>query len=203
MKQRRWFIIVPLLTVLLCIVCLSSQSYSQQTIRPWLTSGNMEEWLIRVLRNVRFIYDGQEVSVRSMGGSNAAEFMLRKLAHMVLYGSLSFTMLMAAWVLMPWRKGVSVAVTLGLALLLALADEFNQQFSVERTASLADVGIDMVGAALGVILFLIGSLLYTQRQERLAYKANSRRRLMRIFYGMDDTNRIERERDRHKRQGGI
>ncbi len=183
MKRRRWMVIIPMLIVLLGIFILSSQSYGQQTIHPWLTTEHMEQRLIRLLRHIRFMYDGQEISVRSMGGSNVAEFMVRKLAHLFLYGCLSFTMLMSAWVLLPWRKSASIGATLGLSLLLALADEFNQQFYAERTARLADVGIDLVGAVLGAIAFLIGYLLYVQRRERLELKAHRRQRMLRMFYG--------------------
>jgi VanZ family protein len=187
LTHRRWILVIPLLIVMLGIFYFSSQSYSEQTIRPWLAAGAMEDRLVRLLRNVHFSYNGQEISVRSMGGTNLAEFIVRKLAHIILYGALSFTMLMTAWILIPWRKAVAVSNTLVLSLIFAMFDELNQQFRDERTARLADVGIDMVGAVLGVIIFLIGYLLYTQRKENELSKAKRKQRTMRIFYGDSDT----------------
>jgi len=46
-----------------------------------------------------------------------------------------------------------LVAALSLASLYALSDEFHQRFTPGRTSSLQDVGIDILGAALGLIIW--------------------------------------------------
>lgn len=165
-NRRRWIFAVPFLLVLSAIFTLSSQSYQHQDIRPWLSSDGVNEQLVRYLGGVQWEYEGREISVRSMGAHNLAEFIVRKSAHVVLYAGLSFTLLLAFWKLFSWRKLYSVLSVIVLCTLLAFADEYNQQFSDQRTPSLADVGIDLVGVALGLCLFGLIQMLYQMYHHR-------------------------------------
>lgn len=69
---------------------------------------------------------------------------LRKLAHLVVYGILAA---------LTWRADRRWEVILLVGVAVAAADETLQSRSVHRTASVVDVGIDLVGAgiALGVL----------------------------------------------------
>lgn len=156
--RHRWRRALPFLLLFTAAFVLSSQPYPEQTLLPWLSGDTVSERLARWLSGVRIAWDGREMSVQSVGAPNLAEFILRKSAHLLLYGGLAFTLLAAFWVLLPWRKGWSVALTATLVTVLAFVDEYNQQFREGRTPSLADVGIDLVGAALGLILFLLLAL---------------------------------------------
>lgn len=157
---------VPFVLLLAAALFLSSQPYPAQTLAPWLSSDAVSEQLARWLDGVRFAWNGQEMSVQNIGAHNLAEFILRKSAHLFIYGALSFTLLLAFWMLLPWRKGMSVGLAVLLVTVLAFFDEYNQQFREGRTPSLADVGIDLTGAALGLILFWFIVLLRQIRQMR-------------------------------------
>lgn len=157
---------VPFVLMLALALFLSSQPYPAQSLSPWLSSDAVSERLAGWLDGVRFAWNGQEMSVQNMGAHNLAEFILRKSAHLFIYGALSFTLLLAFWMLLPWRKGISVGLTVLLVTVLAFFDEFNQQFREGRTPSLADVGIDLTGAALGLILFWFIDVLRQMRSMR-------------------------------------
>lgn len=152
-ERHRWRHTLPFLVLLAAALVLSSQSYQQQTLLPWLSSDAVSEKLTGWLDGVRLEWNGREMSVESVGAEHLAEFILRKSAHLLLYAALSFTLLLSFWMLLPWRKWLSVAAAAGLVTVLAFFDEFNQQFREGRTPSLADVGIDLTGAALGIIVF--------------------------------------------------
>ena len=86
---------------------------------------------------------------------NAVRWCVRKAAHMTEFAVL-------AWLLWrafrrpvrhdarPWSARVAW-LSLGLAALYAVTDEVHQSFVPNRTGSLLDVGIDTVGAALGLM----------------------------------------------------
>lgn len=163
---KRYRYAVPFLILSATAFFLSSQSYSKQSLLSWLSSDAVSEKLARWLDGVRFAWNGREMSVQSIGAHNLAEFILRKSAHLVIYAGLSFTLLLAFWMLLPWRKAISVGLTVFLVTVLAFFDEFNQQFREGRTPSLADVGIDLTGAALGIILFWFIEVLRQIRKSR-------------------------------------
>jgi len=85
--------------------------------------------------------------------SGAVDYVSKKAAHMIVYGVLA-----ALW----WRAftlaGLGVRRSLGLALaasvLYGLSDEFHQTFVPGREGRLADVGYDLLGAAL--VLAILG-----------------------------------------------
>ena len=187
MKNSRWIAAAPVLLVLAGVFYFSSQNYGDQDIRPWLSGNAIDERLIGWLHAIRFQYNGEEISVTSMGAYNVAEFIIRKLAHVVLYAGLGFTLLFAIWVLLPWRKALMIGFTLLLSFCFSLFDEYNQQFSAQRTSSLADVGIDMVGATLGIVCFLFLYMLHEQRKERLRKRPSRKLRTARMFHNRIDT----------------
>mgnify|MGYP001247133449 CR=1 FL=1 len=167
--RSRWRHAVPFLVLLAAALLLSSQSYQQQSLLPWLSSDTVSEKLTAWLDGVRFDWNGREMSVQSVGALNLAEFILRKSAHLLLYAGLAFTLLLAFRVLLPWRKWASVTLAAALVTVLAFFDEYNQQFREGRTPSLADVGIDLTGAALGLVAFWFFEVI---RQLRFRQEVN-------------------------------
>lgn len=163
---KRYRYALPFLLLFLTALLLSSQSYPDQSLSPWLSSDTVSEKLARWLEGVRFAWNGQEMSVQSIGAHNLAEFILRKSAHLIIYAGLSFTLLLAFWMLFSWHRGISVGLTVALVTVLAFFDEYNQQFREGRTPSLVDVGIDLTGAALGLILFWFVEVLRQIRHSR-------------------------------------
>jgi VanZ family protein len=76
-----------------------------------------------------------------------ADFLLKKGGHLLGYALLALA-LQRGLHLSGWK---GVAATMGIVLLFALSDEFHQSFVPGRTANVIDVGIDLLGAALGLM----------------------------------------------------
>jgi VanZ family protein len=66
---------------------------------------------------------------------------IRKTAHLLEYAILGA---------LAWRTDRRVAVALAIAALVAITDETRQSFTASRTGSPWDVGLDVLGAAVGV-----------------------------------------------------
>lgn len=80
---------------------------------------------------------------------------VRKLGHVAEYAILAALLYAALRRTIPgsvsWRNGVA-ALAFGLAVLYAAGDEYHQSFVPGRTSAAHDVGLDAVGAALGLAL---------------------------------------------------
>lgn len=93
---------------------------------------------------------GREAAPATIAVTNVV---LRKLAHLVAYGTEGALMLRAARSGRTGRETRWMMQALGWTLLVASLDEFNQTFSPFRTGSPKDVLLDMTGAVLAVLLF--------------------------------------------------
>jgi VanZ family protein len=82
-----------------------------------------------------------------------ANWVFRKTAHLVCYGIEGWLMLRAVRGERAGRDWRWVAAALTLTFLVAALDEGNQSRSPSRTGSINDVAVDMIGAALAVVLF--------------------------------------------------
>lgn len=71
---------------------------------------------------------------------------LKKGGHMIGYALLAVSLMRAQQKVTPRI----VLLTLGVCVLYALSDEFHQSFVPGRNSALIDVGIDLIGAAVGV-----------------------------------------------------
>ena len=91
-------------------------------------------------------YWGTIVSVEERGYHAFIEFLLRKGAHIVTFGSLAF----AAYILFR-RIGVAFILTVA----LAIADEYHQSLTGGRTPTIHDVILDSFGAALVLAIIWI------------------------------------------------
>lgn len=80
-------------------------------------------------------------------------FVIRKSAHLTEYGILAF-LAVRAFLFAGWaRKSFVMALLVVLA--VASLDEFNQTFEPSRTASAADVALDLVGGIFGTVAWLL------------------------------------------------
>jgi VanZ family protein len=80
------------------------------------------------------------------------DWLVKKTGHVVIYAGLAWTYL---WGLtggqgLTWRNA---ALAVSLAALYGASDELHQSFVAGRGATVLDVGIDTVGAALGALLW--------------------------------------------------
>jgi VanZ family protein len=154
MAERRFLVktaySVPLLLWLALIFGFSSQSYTEQSVQPFLTShvssvklsARIPDWTIRYL-----------------------EFIFRKCAHMFMYGMLAIWCYVA---LKPHslNRAVKFGVVLLFAAMVAMTDEWNQTRAVQRTGAIQDVGIDMMGAAMGLAAVFLILVIQKKKQSR-------------------------------------
>ncbi|WP_413778165.1 VanZ family protein [Caproicibacterium sp. XB1] len=79
---------------------------------------------------------------------------VRKAAHFGIYFLLAA--FFGGWISgFQWSSAVWVTICVGFCALYAAGDEFHQSFSAQRTPSLRDVLLDMVGALLGALFTLL------------------------------------------------
>ena len=90
-----------------------------------------------------------------------ADFVVRKLGHMAVFGILALLLWRALATTTSWRR--PWAWGLVLAILYAATDEWHQAFVETRHPSLLDVGIDAAGALIGVAAVLIVRILRSRR----------------------------------------
>lgn len=81
-----------------------------------------------------------------------AVFWVRKTAHFIIYGVLGLSYL---WAFHKERYRYPIGMAWIASLFYAMSDEFHQKFVEGRGASLADVGIDMLGTSIFLILFYL------------------------------------------------
>ena len=76
------------------------------------------------------------------------DFVLRKAAHMAVFGVLALLIWWAIETTTSWRRAGLLALALALA--YAVTDEFHQGLVAGRHASAVDVAIDAAGASIAV-----------------------------------------------------
>ncbi|QMV41376.1 VanZ family protein [Cohnella cholangitidis] len=90
-------------------------------------------------------------------------FLLRKLAHFLLFAGMTASlMIIASWTGIRRRWLGCIPVALGL---WAIADEAHQWFVPDRHPSWFDVGVDMVGVASGLAVFALINRLAKRRKS--------------------------------------
>lgn len=145
---------------LIVIVCFlagiffsSSQPYEKQdlrgTIRHYLDMKQVEE----KFGHLSFQYGKKEISVRSVGPDGFVEFFIRKGTHFLtfaVFGVLFYRV---------FRYRCTTREALGwggfITVLLAVADEWHQSFTPNRTAMITDVVLDVSGLMTALLLIAI------------------------------------------------
>ncbi|THF80829.1 VanZ family protein [Cohnella fermenti] len=168
--RRYWRAIPPLVLAgwLFVIFGFSSQPYQKQDIKPQLQRWIPEETAERIVPNVSFRYHHGIVS--GDAPYSFIEFFLRKGAHMFEYGLLAALLFLSLFFIRGrgWRALAALTLT-GAA---ALTDEWNQSHVANRTSTLLDVGVDLLGAILAIGLIL---LICRVRLSRMDKKSNGRK----------------------------
>lgn len=149
-RKRVWFCIFLALTVIVMVVifCFSSQTATQSDKLSDSVRETGKEIVGTVLEKVE-----------NKTANNFIRFLndaIRKVAHVVLYAALGFTLYGAAICLDPIKKFWQKA---GLVILIGgfygATDEIHQIFVAGRTSEVLDVFIDMLGVVVGVLFMLI------------------------------------------------
>ncbi len=97
------------------------------------------------------------------------ELIIKKGEHMLIFGLLALLNIRALVLLKTPLKAAHYGAVL-LTLAYAFSDELHQQFIFGRTASLRDVGFDLLGAVLAVFVVWQARDLW-QRQRRLSERS--------------------------------
>ncbi|MCI3927155.1 VanZ family protein [Paenibacillus sp. TRM 82003] len=136
------------------IFTLSSQPYQEQTLIPYMREYMSEQALRAWMPNITIDYSIHHFNAKQRPFS-FLEFAFRKAAHMFVYGVLAAI----AYYIVPPYRGATVwkaLMTLLVIVCIALLDEWNQLSAIKRTGSIYDVGIDLIGASMGlVIVFML------------------------------------------------
>jgi VanZ family protein len=132
--QARVLAWVPVLVWVGVVLLLSTGSFSASTSGRFLTP---------LLLSLGFSFE--QVAV--------AHFFVRKGAHVTEYAIFAYLCARAAG--LSFRAPLAAGVAVGIALLLAGLDEWNQSFEPTRTGTPRDVAFDVSGAVLGSLLWSV------------------------------------------------
>ena len=94
-------------------------------------------------------------ALSSVPGSNAPSAVPDKLAHLAVYAVLGYAMQRAFHGNARPPRTAIVALAALAAVLYGITDEYHQTFVEGRTASLADLGFDALGAVLGTLAYAV------------------------------------------------
>ncbi|WP_308645042.1 VanZ family protein, partial [Paenibacillus sp. EPM92] len=150
-----WTHWLPLLVWMLVIFLFSSQPYEKQDLRPWLTDKTPEHLIVKNFSDVRFHYGGSEVSIHTKGALGFVEFFVRKSAHLIEYLILGFLTLRLLAGLLTNKYWLLVVIALLFCSVYASLDEIHQSLTPHRTSMLTDVLLDTIGAALGIMIYMM------------------------------------------------
>jgi VanZ family protein len=151
----RW---IPAVFIMAVIFYFSSQPYHQQDLRPKLHELLPEQRIIEQFSSVEFNYAGETVSIKHLGVPGFVEFFIRKGAHFFIYWLLGFSV---AYALISSRFRLRYFLfSVLICALYASTDEFHQFITGDRTPLITDVGIDTLGAAVGVVMMVLLLLLF-------------------------------------------
>lgn len=143
------YLAIPFI-IMIILYLSSSMSYENQSVVPRLSNLLSGKPLNDFLSRFEFVYGGSIVSVEANGYFSFVEFFIRKAAHFFSYFFLGFF-----WILGLRKRVRDDWLTILLSILLCIGyasfDELHQNFTPDRTALMADVILDTVGAIVGII----------------------------------------------------
>ncbi|MCM3135346.1 VanZ family protein [Paenibacillus polysaccharolyticus] len=156
-KQTRrtygWWIALLLVVIWIVIIwSMSAQSYQQQNIQPWLHRLSQKVHIGFTLPDVHFTYSGHEYSLKQRP-YDFVEFLFRKTAHLLVYAILA-VLIYGSLRYKRVRVITCVALALMFVVIIASIDEYIQQFSPNRTSSIWDVGVDLIGGCCGIAIYI-------------------------------------------------
>jgi VanZ family protein len=141
---------------------LSSMSYSEQDIKPYLKLLLKEEYIHQFLSPLEIPYRSQTISVEQSGAYGFVEFLIRKWAHLFFYSVLGYN-LVRYFASIPGKNYLRIFLLSMMALAaISMLDEFLQHLNPERSGQWADVWLNCAGGVKGVI----GGLFSTYKRNK-------------------------------------
>ncbi|MGM8215091.1 VanZ family protein [Bacillaceae bacterium W0354] len=148
------------------IFFFSSQSSSEQDVKPFLSRFHFIEKLEPLLSKIQFSYYGEVRSVEVMGLERFIEFLIRKLAHFGVYFILAVLIFIAVQKTLRATMQIKLMFTFYIVVLFAIMDELNQAFTPERTPYYYDVAIDAFGALTALLCVVVYKFLFKKNGVR-------------------------------------
>ncbi len=156
-KFWNWVIV---LTFLADIAYFSHQEFNQQDISPLIKQNERLVRLVQDLPAITFSYNN--IIIDSHVDSVVfIHFVIRKLAHLTIYGLFGFSLLLATRTSLK-NKLIRWLVVGMIVLLVAGADEINQLYNVGRTGCREDILMDFTGYVVFSLVYFISSTLKKQ-----------------------------------------
>ncbi len=142
------------LIVLIClagIVHFSQQQFKEQDISPFIEQNERLVQLVEDLPAIEFTYHHRLINSHDNEVA-FIQFIIRKLAHITIYGLFGLSLLWATRPLLP-NKMLRWIIVGTIVLLVAGLDEMNQLYMSGRTGCKEDILMDFTG-------YLLFSLIY-------------------------------------------
>lgn len=133
----------------------SSTPYQEQDIKPFMSDYLDFSFLTPIVEDISFYYHQSEVSVASLGINGFIEFFVRKGAHVSVYLILMFFVYVACKKTLKYSYKIKLVISFTFTSLYAMLDEIHQGFTHNRTSYIGDVGLDMFGALLALIVIIV------------------------------------------------
>ncbi|WP_017755454.1 VanZ family protein [Calidifontibacillus oryziterrae] len=151
------------------IFLFSSQTYEVQSLRPYIRNYVDLATVTELFSNFQFVYAGKRISVHTVGAEVFLEFCIRKGAHFAIFFILGWLLFRALISTFQLRQFRTIALCTLLIILYAASDEVHQMFTVNRTPSIHDVFLDIIGGLFGILLSSIQYRVRTSKIKRAAF----------------------------------
>lgn len=132
----------------------SATPYQEQDIKPFLSGKFDLSFLVPIVDEISFTYHHSVVSVATLGIEGFVEFFVRKGAHISVYFILMFLFYLACKKTLRISYKARLVISFILTSFYAALDEIHQGFTQNRTPYVGDVGLDMFGALLALLIIM-------------------------------------------------
>ncbi len=153
--NRYW---LPVLVWMAVIFVFSSQSHHQQDLKPFLKKEIPDRVKVEISHS-NYIPGVKKAGLSKWDVPGFLEMLIRKTAHLFVYGILGLLLYRAFTATVRRTRMAAAAASVASAVLYAVSDEYHQSFIPDRTAKLSDIQMDLIGACIGILLYvLIGTI---------------------------------------------
>ena len=143
----------------------SSQPYVKQDMRSEISTvfEQIPQCVTKSLEWISFSYAGKMVSIEALGVGGFIEFFIRKFAHNGAFFLLAFFLycFLINGIEKRWKGRI---YSFFLSALYAASDEWHQGITGGRTPLIQDVGIDLFGSLLGIVV----GILWMKKWKKIA-----------------------------------
>lgn len=164
--MEKFIALLALVFIATVIFLFSSQTYEEQTLVPLLQEVLHDQPLEGKLTRLKVPYGQGAVSMETHGYHGFIEFLIRKFAHLFLFGCLGAALFFVMVILTRMRVFLSAFLAFVVAGVYAILDEYHQMITGGRTPSFEDVLLDVTGAGIALIV-LVPFYIWKGRGDRV------------------------------------